>query len=319
MTRGTYAAVLKYPWFREQLPETPTPLEEHRWKKFGAYDSERLWFEKARSWVPLGDTVPTLEASIMDLADEITYGVHDLFDFVGYGLIDLRDSLDRFRNGWKVFSDHEAQQLAALHPGYFGADDLEEAYEWLSGQVEIVNRFIPVTWAPAIPERAAARISSDLLDYFIGGTSVSEQPFWLDGPHLSLERKQFHNLYVLKEFTLKEALRIPDVAAQQRAARPLVRTILEAMFDWAENEPDSLPTDLRIRLLAADRGDDAISARIKALPGARQENDTDVARLGYPARLITDYIAGLTDHAARSLYKLIEPPGVEPIGRRVSL
>ncbi|MCL2463616.1 MAG: hypothetical protein FWF28_00910 [Micrococcales bacterium] len=255
----------------------------------------------------------------MDLADEITYGVHDLFDFVGYGLIDLRDSLDRFRGGWQIFSQPEATELAELHPGYFHEDDLTEAYDWLAGQIEIVNRFIPLTLAPIIPERAAARISSDFLDYFIGGVSVKEQPFWEGGPHLSLERKQFHNLYVLKEFTLKEALRIPAVAAQQRAARPLVKSIYEAMLDWAQHEPDSLPSDLRVRLLSADRGDDPISTRIAGLPGVRKADDLDAGGLGGPVRLITDYVACLTDHAARSLYKLINPPGVEPIGRNVSL
>jgi len=320
MTRGTFAAVLKYPWLRgPSLDEKSSPVDKLHWDKFGAYLTESRWFDEARSWVPLAKNVPTLEASVMDLADEITYAVHDLFDFAGYGLIDLRESLERLQDGWRVFDDAEVGALAALHPGYFGPGDVEAAHDWLTWWLAGVREFVPRMQAPAIPELAASRITSELLDDFINGCSVREEPFWAGGPHLSLDRRQFHNLYILKQFTLAEALRMPMVAAQQRTAKPLVHTCHEVLLEWALKDPESLPADLRARLRVADRGTDEISKSIGRLPGVREMSDADVAGIGSPCRLITDYVAGLTDHAARSLYRLITPPGVEPVGRGISL
>jgi dGTPase len=323
MTRGTFAAVLKYPWLRpsSRPGEQDSARELLKWRKYGAYRSEADLFDEARSWVQrsLLPETPTLEASVMDLADEITYAVHDLYDFVSYGLIDIKDSLERLGDDWQVFNAEERRTLAAEHPGYFSEEELAEAHKWLEGQVQIVDRFIPQITSPKLPEKPFARLSSDLFDLFVSSVRVQEEPYWEGGPHLSLGRKDFHHLYVLKEYTLKEALRIPAIAAQQRAATPLVQDLGEQLFKWSKDDPDSLPKDLRTRLLAADRGDDPISKAIASLPGIRSADDPDTSGLGCPARLVLDYIAGLTDHSARSFYSAVTPSGMTPIGRHAFL
>lgn len=78
LTRASLRAILKYPWMRETAGRKS--------KKFGAYHCEAPDFEFATA-ESNGDR--SLEAEIMDLADDITYAVHDLFDFYRAGLIPL--------------------------------------------------------------------------------------------------------------------------------------------------------------------------------------------------------------------------------------
>jgi dGTPase len=75
LTRATLRATLKYPWLRRK--DT---------KKRGAYSSEARILE----WAVEGeDERRSLEAEIMDWADDVTYAVHDMADFYQAGLIPL--------------------------------------------------------------------------------------------------------------------------------------------------------------------------------------------------------------------------------------
>jgi dGTPase len=67
LTRATLAAVLKYPWLKGENPQN---LD-----KFGAYESERKDFEFARELYP-NRFAQTIEAALMDWADDITYSIH---------------------------------------------------------------------------------------------------------------------------------------------------------------------------------------------------------------------------------------------------
>ncbi|MDE0375333.1 MAG: dNTP triphosphohydrolase [bacterium] len=91
LTRATLNAILKYPWFRHGSEDHPD--------KWGAYrvDEDRF------TWVRSGqnDRQLTLEAELMNWADDVTYAVHDLEDFYRAGLIPLHRLLhqaeqDRF-------------------------------------------------------------------------------------------------------------------------------------------------------------------------------------------------------------------------------
>ena len=80
LTRATLNAILKYPWLRG----TDGAPREDKW---GAYSSESSEFQWARELGPK-DT-KSLEAELMDWADDIAYSVHDLDDFYRAGLIPL--------------------------------------------------------------------------------------------------------------------------------------------------------------------------------------------------------------------------------------
>lgn len=82
LTRATLRAILKYPWTKSAPAHMPKSAN-----KWGCYFSEQRLLEDAFRIGPAG-TLST-EASIMDIADDITYAVHDVEDFVRAGLIPL--------------------------------------------------------------------------------------------------------------------------------------------------------------------------------------------------------------------------------------
>lgn len=83
LTRATLCAVQKYPWLRG--------TSGRRAKKWGAYASEEAEFTWARALVSAAET-PSLEARLMDWADDVAYAVHDVEDFYRAGLIPLSRS-----------------------------------------------------------------------------------------------------------------------------------------------------------------------------------------------------------------------------------
>jgi dGTPase len=96
LSRATLNAILKYPW----------RAGKGSGKKFGCYESEidALAFARAepgKKWSdPNGsETAQSLEAAIMDWADDIAYAVHDVEDFFRAGFIPL----DRLRRQWDDF------------------------------------------------------------------------------------------------------------------------------------------------------------------------------------------------------------------------
>jgi dGTPase len=108
LTRATLNALLKYPWFNGKNAEKP--------KKWGAYNSEITDFNFARDKLATDKAwsmKQTLEAEIMDWADDITYAVHDLEDFYRARKIPLhllRD-VDRSREEIEKILQHMYSRL----------------------------------------------------------------------------------------------------------------------------------------------------------------------------------------------------------------
>lgn len=100
LTRATLSAVSKYPWQRSVRPRT-VPMRKMKW---GAYDSERDLLSWCMDGIngdgnveermrPDGRTIEyrSIEAQVMDWADDITYAIHDVEDFYRASLIPLED------------------------------------------------------------------------------------------------------------------------------------------------------------------------------------------------------------------------------------
>lgn len=87
LSRATLRAILKYPWYRGESPNSDYNSRHEKW---GVYRSEQKYFEAVQE---LGggpeQGAQSLEAAIMDLADDIAYSTHDVEDFYRAGLIPL--------------------------------------------------------------------------------------------------------------------------------------------------------------------------------------------------------------------------------------
>ncbi|MEM6428349.1 MAG: dGTP triphosphohydrolase [Deinococcota bacterium] len=100
LTRATLSASLKYPWFQD------SDYPAHYGSKYGVYRSEQADYDFAREGV--SGLHKTLEAELMDYADDVAYSVYDLDDFYRVGMIPLDRlaydgiSLTSFLNAWKA-------------------------------------------------------------------------------------------------------------------------------------------------------------------------------------------------------------------------
>ncbi|MPZ59748.1 MAG: deoxyguanosinetriphosphate triphosphohydrolase [Propionibacteriales bacterium] len=99
LTRAALDAATKYPWPR---PESAGPHGVHadgsprRLRKFGVYPDDAEVFGWMRDHAPPLRT--SIEAQVMDLADDIAYSVHDVEDGIAAGRIELtrlRDATER--------------------------------------------------------------------------------------------------------------------------------------------------------------------------------------------------------------------------------
>lgn len=106
LTRAVVAACVKYPWSSEEA-------EERQINKWGYYKPEAEIFLRFVEPLLPGRGVQTLEAEIMDWADDITYAVHDLQDFYTEGIIPLHhlrhnqatDTSYEFDNFWQYATE----------------------------------------------------------------------------------------------------------------------------------------------------------------------------------------------------------------------
>lgn len=87
LTRATLRAMLKYPWPRKLDPSGKPDASTKKGRKWGYYETEADDFAFAKTLPPSGTDCRSLEAEIMDWADDITYAIHDLEDFYRAGLI----------------------------------------------------------------------------------------------------------------------------------------------------------------------------------------------------------------------------------------
>lgn len=94
LTRASLNAILKYPW--------PRGVAGEHERKWGHYFSEQKEFEFARALEAPHSERKSVEAALMDFADDVTYAVHDVEDFYQAGIIPLEQlltgaaELDRF-------------------------------------------------------------------------------------------------------------------------------------------------------------------------------------------------------------------------------
>ena len=81
MARASLDAACKYPWPLALGVDDPGGR-----RKFGVYADDVAAFEWMREGAP--DRVPSIEAQVMDLSDDIAYSVHDFEDAIVGGVVD---------------------------------------------------------------------------------------------------------------------------------------------------------------------------------------------------------------------------------------
>lgn len=268
LTRRTLRGVLKYPWLREGDSASK--------RKWGAYETERADF--AWAWE---DNAPrkSVEAQIMDWADDITYAVHDLEDFYRAGLTPL----DRLQND--QFERQRFATRASASLSRYSEFDPDKAIEALDSALTLVALTRP--YRGTVKDRILLhQTSSNLITRFLGNTGLSS-----DGTQLQIPPSIWHEVNMLKQLTWHYVINSPDLATLQEGQKRVVADLFGYLVEWGarEKQRDRLPTRFRetIAQLAEDYD-------------AQEFLEGSNSRL--MARAAADYISSLTEAQAVELH-----------------
>ncbi|GAA4525834.1 deoxyguanosinetriphosphate triphosphohydrolase family protein [Amycolatopsis samaneae] len=352
LTAAVRAAVLKYPWARLHFPDPhpsglpvpprgatePDGAPGTGASKFSAYCTELDDFAQARA--PFAGRIEgwqqTVEASVMDTADDIAYAIHDLQDFHRIGVLQhapvaaelgewlahalelaaLDDatleaeqrrpgrSLERLRrrmhakDAWIVDDDAFASAVARVH-------------------AELVDGLLAGAFDGSIEaEQATAAFSTGWTTRLVDGVVVVAAPPTRAG-HVALRPAQWHEVQVLKFVHRRFVLLRPDLALHQRGQASLVATLVDALDAWLldRDEASRLPRRLHDLVELAHAEYAALARETPGLlVGATGEpmDGADAVRGLARGRAVIDFVASLTDRQAVTLLDALSGRAAQP-------
>jgi dGTPase len=309
LTSAVRAAILKYPWTRHDGSHlmdppprgaAPPPDDPDAGSaKFGAYTTEADDMRAARQPFAgrIADWQQTVEASVMDTADDIAYAIHDLEDVHRVGVLQQgavateltawqrwgRDT-DLNRSGGAI----ESLRRHLHRKDAWMADDDAFAAAIELVRAELVDGLLarPFDGSLAAEARVAA-FSATWTRRLVESVELTGQPAVRSG-HVQLATAQWHEVQILKFVQNRFVLARPDLALHQRGQARLLASLVDALLSWLSDpdEAERLPSRLRDLVELADA----------ELPG-----DTPHRHEQARARAVVDFVAGLTDNQAVGL------------------
>jgi dGTPase len=210
LTRATLNAILKYPW--------PYDSSLRLGRKWGCYESDKEYFDWAREGLGLPPGERTLEAEIMDWADDITYAIHDVEDFYRAGLIPLA----RIRR----FTPREAKSMIKRVQSRLASDhehplDVTEA-ELLETFLDAMGLFpLPGNYGGTEYERLVLQTySSGWISRLIRNTQMSSAG-------LQITKDDRLAVALFKELTKRYVVENPVLVTQQEGQRHVISDLFE--------------------------------------------------------------------------------------------
>lgn len=308
LTRATLNGMMKYPWSREDDSQ-----HDNR-GKWGYYPSDSDCFNWVRDGLGdyrnsggLNDDRQTIEAQIMDYADDLTYAVHDLEDFYRSGIIPLHEI---FREA----IDEETMPSSDLGPyqryTVSSRDHLDEFEDYLAKESDIDPNEVDVSeifhgFAMEFDGSSKALVTpfegtdgecselkeftSQLISQFLEAdrkespkhvylNEVSNDPTLYNLVHSGYD----NHIEVLKELTEFYVISNPTLMQQQQGQRRILQELFDVLYEEADSEKlpkSAIPTPYRDYL--------------------KQFDELDYSR----TRLVTDLISSLTEKQAIELHK----------------
>lgn len=285
LTRATLRACSKYPWLQGDSPD------EHKAKKWGAYRSESQELQFALDGAHSGGT--SVEAQLMDWADDIAYAVHDLEDFFRVGRIPL----DRIATQADASREFVSIATARLEGKGLDAALCRAAFDDVGGLR--LSGLLPVEpYSGSLRDQALLQtLGSALISRYVNAVNLGEDGF------LVIDRRLEHELAMLKQLTWHFVIDDPSLATAQRGQCAVIEGLFNELISAAGSAKRlsdrlRLPTQLREFLNLARNDRDTV--------GAVGGDDRLLI-----ARAVVDYIASLTEHQAVSLYQRLT--GATPV------
>ena len=268
LTRATLNAVLKYPWLRENDPSSK------KWRKYSVYQLDRQAFEFVRSE---RNTRQTVEASIMDFADDITYSVHDLEDFYLAGLIPLellatdKDEFTRFIDQW--LRDHPSNSFAKL------VQSQQHRFQnFLNATYNLKGQYRPGSFEQ---KAQIKRISSQLIQTYIQSVRLS-QDYGYRG-YLKYNQAKEEELKFLQRIVWYYVISNPRLATQRYGQKKIIRSLFEVYLEAINSGDLSFIPARFVKEFLALKG--------------KEENNQEKTRMA------VDIVAGLSEAEAVLQYR----------------
>ena len=215
LTRATINAILKYPWLRGK--------SGYRHEKWGVYDTDNDQFRWVRDGRP--EEHLTLEAELMNWADDVTYAVHDLEDFYRAGLIPIHRLLHTAERERFIEAVHTNTTSLARH------DNLEGVLRtifWGS------MRFLDEPYNGRTQQRTIMNgVTSALITQYITGGAIrisepNTERSMMINPEIRLQ------VDLLKELTRYYVIDHPRIASIREGQKAMVRKLFEIYMDALE-------------------------------------------------------------------------------------
>ncbi|HEY7592349.1 MAG TPA: dNTP triphosphohydrolase [Actinophytocola sp.] len=352
LTAAVRAAMLKYPWTRRshpephprELPSPPRGASEPADEpgtgssKFSVYVTELDDMVQAREpfAARLATWQQTVEASVMDTADDIAYAIHDLEDFYRIGVLQhapVATELGRWLTGAFELAELDDALLLrhSRRPGYslevlrrrlhrrdsWIVDDDAFVAAVARVRTELVDNLLATPFdGSAEAEQAIGRFSSGWTVRLVAGMGVTLDPPTRSG-HVQLAPAQWHEVQVLKFVHRRFVLLRPDLALHQRGQARLLASLVQALEQWVTDryESNRLPRRLQDLVALAEHEYRTLAETdMSTLVGAVGEPPQGTAGIRELARgrAVIDFVASLTDSQAANLLEALSGRSAQP-------
>lgn len=226
LTRATLAATLKYPWSRGEKGTL-------KGKKWSAYKSEQEDFDFCRNFC-MPDR-KTVEAELMDWADDIAYSVHDLEDFHRCGAVPWAE----------IFSKRGKQRILDNLPQEAKIEDIEISFDRLESA--IFGFFEEVLRQPYQGTRSQRRVlrsmTSNLISLYINSIKLVKEDSIVN---VEIEQEAKNQVAILKQITRDHIISTPSLAAQQIGYSKIIEGLYDIFLNASNDKmPDFTPVRLR--------------------------------------------------------------------------
>ena len=287
LTRQALDTMLKYPWRRADDADVHGA---DRLKKWGYYDSEEDDFNWVREFTPVAADAKgklSLEAHIMNWADDVTYAVHDVEDFYCAGLIPLHLL---FSSRTDIGVQAKSRVLAQLPQRIKEVEKIQGAVlefeaDTLAATVEGIARRDNAPIAPFegtdIERRQLRQFGSSLITEFLTAFRLETSPKGV--PQLIIDDEARRKVEALKVLVHVFVIHRPSMAETQLGQRGLIRDLFGYYWDVLDTARDVriLPMAYRDRLESGGGTDDEKS------------------------RLAVDLVSSLTEDSAYRIHERI--------------
>ncbi|MFB9432216.1 deoxyguanosinetriphosphate triphosphohydrolase family protein [Streptoalloteichus tenebrarius] len=341
LTTATRAATLKYPWTRLSHPQPhprampvpprgagePADMPGTGSAKFSVYVTELDDFVQSRA--PFTGRIDpwqqTVEAAVMDIADDVAYAIHDLEDFHRVGVLqhatvsaelaawqaDALELAGADRDELVAHSRRPGRSLELLRrrlhvKDSWVVDDDAFAAAVSTVRKELVDGLLAVPFDGSVEtEQAVAEFSARWTARLCDGVAVLAEPH-PRAAHVVLTTEHWHEVQVLKFVHHRFVLARPDLALHQRGQARLLTALVEALDQWLtdRHEASRLPRRLHdlVELAGAEYASLAATSP-ELLVGATGEapRGRDAVRALARGRGVVDFVASLTDTQAAAM------------------